>query len=88
MLTYALRLNSTPCEVRKASPCCRPLKKMSFFAVELHNTSHLKQITDKKQIFQCNFKCSNRQKKEKKSMDDKMLSKEILNGRGWKKTEI
>ena len=39
-------------------------------------------------MFQCNFKCSNRHKKEKKNMDDKMLSKEILNGTGWKKTEI
>ena len=26
--------------------------------------------------------------KRKKNMDDKMLSKEILNGTGWKKTEI
>ena len=77
MLTYALRLNSTPCEVRKASPCCRPLKKMSFFAVELHNTSHLKQITDKKQIFQCNFKCSNRQKKEKKVWMTKCFQKKF-----------
>lgn len=41
ILTYALRLNSTPREVRKASTCCRPLEKMSFFAMELYNTSYL-----------------------------------------------